>query len=93
MHRIVGGKSLRFLKRPGTVDNKAGAAAILRGLIDEVRLIPKDGDLAIHLVGNLAAVLELGAKKDPGASAAVAQITLVAGARKQRESLILPVHL
>ena len=73
--------------------SRAETVAILRGLIDEVRLNPKDGELAIYLVGNLAAILELCAKKDPGALAAGVQITLVAGARKQRESLILPVRL
>ena len=61
--------------------SRAEATAILRDLIDEVRLIPKDGELAIYLVGDLAAILELCAKKDPGALAAGVQITLVAGAR------------
>ena len=32
--------------------SRAEAAAILRGLIDEIRLIPKDGELAIYLVGS-----------------------------------------
>lgn len=56
------------------------AAAILRGVIDEIRLIPHDGQHSIHLVGNLAAILDLSAKKNPGARAAGVQTTLVAGA-------------
>ena len=38
---------------------------ILRGLIDEIRLTPMDGELAIYLVGNLAAILDLCEKKTP----------------------------
>ncbi len=56
------------------------ATAILRDLIDEVRLVPIDGQLAIYLVGNLAAILELSAKKNPGSIGSGVQITLVAGA-------------
>jgi hypothetical protein len=47
-------------------------------------LVPKDGELAIYLVGNLAAILDLCTKKNPGAVATGVQITLVAGARNQR---------
>jgi DNA invertase Pin-like site-specific DNA recombinase len=68
--------------------SRAEATAILRDLIDEVRLIPKDGELAIYLVGDLAAILELCAKKDPGALAAGVQITLVAGARNHLDLLL-----
>ena len=53
----------------------------LCGLIDEVRLIPKDDELALYLVGHLAGILELWAKNDPGALAVGVQVTLVAGAR------------
>ncbi len=60
--------------------SRAKACAVLRGLIDEVRLVPVDGRLGIYLVGNLAAILDLCAKKNPGASAAGVQVTLVAGA-------------
>jgi hypothetical protein len=61
--------------------SRAEAVVILRGLIDEIRLIPKEGELAIYLVGNLAAILDLCEKKNPGAFAAGVQVTLVAGAR------------
>ena len=61
-------------------DAREGATEILRDLIDEVRLVPIDGQLAIYLVGNLAAILELGAKKNPGSIGTGVQITLVAGA-------------
>ncbi len=68
--------------------SRAEATTILRGLIDEIHLIPKDGELAIYLVGNLAAILNLCAKKHPGAVATGVQITLVAGARNHRESTL-----
>ncbi len=74
-------------------DTRSEAATILRGLIDEIRLTPDDGQLGIYLVGNLAKILDLCAKKNPGSTGTGLQITLVAGARKQRESLILPVRL
>ena len=61
-------------------DSRTDAAVILRGLIDEIRLIPRDGQLDIYLVGNLAAILDLCAKKNPGARDTGVQITLVAGA-------------
>jgi site-specific DNA recombinase len=55
------------------------AVAILRGLIDQIRLEPVDGQLGIYLVGNLAAILGLCAKKHPGPLEAGVQVTLVAG--------------
>jgi len=71
---------------------RVDAVAILRGLIDEICLIPRDGELAIYLVGNLAAILDLCTKKDPGAVATGVQITLVAGARNHRDlTLRVPV--
>ena len=39
------------------------AASILRGLIDEVRLVPDDGKLRVHLVGQLAALFALAHSK------------------------------
>ena len=63
-------------------DNLAASGSeILRGLIDEIRLVPVDGAIGLYLVGNLAAILNLCANKRPGAIAAGAQVTLVAGAR------------
>jgi site-specific DNA recombinase len=55
------------------------AVAILRGLIDQIRLEPVDGELGIYLVGNLAAILGLCTKKHPGSLEAGVQTTLVAG--------------
>ena len=62
-------------------DIRADSATVLRGLIDEIRLIPVDGQLEVYLVGNLAAILDLCAKKSPGSLETGVQITLVAGAR------------
>jgi len=59
---------------------RSDAASILRGLIDEIRLVPVDGQLGVYLVGNLAAILDLCAKKNPGSIGSGVQITLVAGA-------------
>ena len=61
-------------------DSRTEAAGILRNLIDEIRLIPRDGQLEIYLVGNLAEILDLCAKKNPGSKGAGVQTTLVAGA-------------
>jgi len=54
---------------------------ILRGLIDEIRPSPRDGELDIHHVGNLAQILGLCAKKHPGDEDTGGQIPLVPGAR------------
>jgi site-specific DNA recombinase len=61
------------------VDAREDAISILRGLIDVIRLVPKDGQLGIYLVGNLASILNLCARKNPGRSETGVQITLVAG--------------
>jgi site-specific DNA recombinase len=60
-------------------DAREEAVAILRGLIDQIRLEPVDGRLGIYLVGNLAAILGLCTKKHPGSMGAGVQTTLVAG--------------
>ncbi len=70
-------------------DSRVDAAGLLRSLIDEIRLVPVDGQLDIYLVGNLAAILDLCAKKHPGASDTGVQITLVAGARNCLNLLLL----
>ncbi len=67
----------------GRVRTRTDAAGILRNLIDETRLIPRDGQLDIYLVGNLAEILDLCAKKNPGSKGDGVQITLVAGARNR----------
>ncbi|KRW96196.1 recombinase family protein [Paracoccus sp. MKU1] len=47
-------------------DSRAQAAEILRSLVDQVTLVPEDGELAIVLRGDLGAILRFAAgKKDP----------------------------
>ena len=67
----------RALNEPTTREE---AATLLRGLVDEIRLTPVDGALAIYLVGDLAAILNLSTQKHPGQRQAGVQTTLVAGA-------------
>jgi site-specific DNA recombinase len=56
------------------------AAASMRGLLEEIRLIPQDGDLVIELVGELAGLLTLGNEKSPRDHLTGASLpTLVAG--------------
>jgi hypothetical protein len=66
------------LNRP---ELRAEAAEALRALIDEVRLIPEHGELAIELLGDLAGILALSAdsKKPITAGRDGLQATLVAG--------------
>jgi site-specific DNA recombinase len=60
---------------------RAEAAETLRGMIQTIRLIPQDGELAIELVGELAGILALTNEKNPRAlGSGVRQLTLVAGA-------------
>ena len=65
-------------------DDRAEAASILRGLIEEIRLVPQDGAYAIDLTGDLAALLgfasEAQNRKRPAAGAAGRSIKLDAGA-------------
>ena len=64
--------------------HKAEAFGIIRELIDEVRLVPEDGDLRIDLRGDLAGILGLcDTKKKPASSyeERAQQIKMVAGAR------------
>jgi hypothetical protein len=60
-------------------DTRLEAAECLRGLIEEIRLVPKSGKLQIELYGELAALLNL-ANKHPRSKETGVQITLVAGA-------------
>jgi hypothetical protein len=75
------------LNRP---ELRAEAAEALRGLIDEVRLIPEDGRLEIELAGNLAGILALtaGERKPAAESRGGLQVTLVAGARNCLDLLL-----
>ena len=65
------------LNEPST---RIEAANILRGLVDEIRLIPEAGELRIHLIGQLAALFSM-AQNDlrPGPTKTGPQVTLVAG--------------
>ncbi len=61
---------------------KAEAFAIIRGLIDEVCLVPENGALAITIKGELAGILSLcDSKKKPATSyeGRAVQIKMVAG--------------
>ena len=60
-------------------ETRGEAVEILRSLIDEIRLVPEDGKLRIHLVGKLAALLALGQNKQPVLDEDGLQLTLVAG--------------
>ena len=68
---------------------RAEAAEALRALIDEVRLIPERGELAIELHGDLAGILALSAdrKKPIAARCDGLQATLVAGDRNHHDLL------
>jgi len=62
--------------------SRAEACPILQGLIKEIRLVPADGELRIHLKGSLAEMLAFAQEdKHPGSKESGVQITLVAGAR------------
>ena len=55
-------------------------------MIQTIRLVPEDGELAIELVGELAGILALTNEKSPRPLGPGArQLTLVAGARNLRE--------
>ncbi len=65
----------------------------LRSLIEEVRLTPVDGQLAIELRGDLAEILKIGAVGAQGAEIArknALQIKVVAGARNSRYRASVP---
>jgi site-specific DNA recombinase len=79
------------LNRP---ELRAEAAQALRGLIDEVRLVPENGRLEIELLGDLAGILALaaGGKKPVTQGCDGLPATLVAGARNHRQFTIsIPV--
>ena len=74
------------------------ASTILRQLVEEIRLVPEGDQLRIHLTGELGQLLRLAQNKKPGLSETGlpllhSQVTMVAGARLPRESLIVPVRL
>jgi site-specific DNA recombinase len=55
------------------------AAAAIRGLIEEVRLVPVEGKLELELAGALAGILAL-TSNNPRRDGQGLQVTLVAGA-------------
>ena len=62
--------------------SRAEASSILQGLIEEIRLVPVDGELRIHLKESLAEMLVFSPEdKHPGPKESRVKITLVAGAR------------
>jgi site-specific DNA recombinase len=73
---------------------RAEAAEILRSLISEVRLVPENEKLEVELAADLAGILALtsGSKK-PDTECGGLQVTLVAGARNQRDRYILKVEV
>ncbi len=52
------------LTDPSTKDEAFG---IIRGLTEEVRLVPEAGELRVEIRGALAGILALGSKKDKAA--------------------------
>ncbi len=59
-------------------DTRAEASEAIRALIDEIRLVPEDGELKIELFGELAALVGL-ANENPRSDDRGLQVTLVAG--------------
>jgi hypothetical protein len=74
--------------------NNAFSGSDIRSLIDEIGLVPDDGELRIEIKGELAGILELcqeGTKREPGglSTAGLAeQIRMVAGARNRLDLLL-----
>jgi site-specific DNA recombinase len=68
------------------------AAECIRELIEEIRLVPKRGELEIELFGELAALINL-ANGHPRSKGTGMQITLVAGTCNHRELTLPPVPI
>ena len=60
-------------------DIQSEASETIRGLIDEIRLSPDDGNLKIELYGDLAGMFAL-ANNSPASENEGLQVTMVAGA-------------
>ena len=60
------------------------ASLAIRGLIEEVRLVPENGRLEIELAGDLAGILAL-TSNNPRRDGRGLQVTLVAGACNPRQ--------
>jgi site-specific DNA recombinase len=82
-------------------DGKAEAAEVFRTLVDQVTLVPDQGQLAIVLRGDLAAILRFAANKnnpDVLSEAGVldvllSQESLVAGTRNRRDAYIARIEI
>jgi site-specific DNA recombinase len=66
------------------------AVECIRELIDEIRLVPDNGQLRVELYGELAVLLRL-ANGHPRSKGTGVQITLVAGAFNHREFTLPPI--
>ena len=60
-------------------DTRLEAGEIIRSLIEEIRLVPQDDQLKIHLKGELAEILAFSANQKPGSNGTGLKTTLVAG--------------
>jgi len=69
-------------------DTRTEASEAIRALIDEIRLVPENGELKIEFFGELAALIGL-ANKSPRSDDQGLQVTLVAGARNYLNLLLL----
>jgi len=77
-------------------DDKTEAAEVLRSLVEEIILVPEDGELKVELKGDIAGILSLcqTSKKAAGFTPNdLEQVKLVAGARKQRQSIKISVKI
>ena len=77
------------LRDPATREE---AFELIRSLIDEIRLVPEEGELRVELKGELAGILALAAdSKKPGdlsATGLAEQIKMVAGTRNCLDLLL-----
>ena len=78
--QIYHNKVARLTAALNEESNRAEAAEAIRALIEEVRLVPDDGNLRIELFGELAALINL-TNEHPRSKETGVQVTLVAGAR------------
>ena len=85
-------------------DSRAEAAEILRGIIERINVTPLGrGFFEIDLTGDIVNMIEIAesgaqTKKAASSEAAIPEVyrssvKVVAGARTQRESLIVPIYL
>ena len=72
------GKVAKLTDLPNEESNRTEATEAIRTLIEEVRLVPDDGNLKIELFGELAALINL-TNEHPRSKETGVQVTLVAG--------------